>query len=583
MSPGSFDSHAETLSFEELTDMLRWNNRARKADYDYVSQWKNANGSVGELFLDVKMNRTLRFTFLAVLGLAPAASGHFVFIVPATDQKTARVFLGEELKPLAEIPADFVKAARLVVTDDTAHDTPVDLKPAADGISIDVPGRKTRVIHGVDEIGVTTGGEAKPYLLAYYPKTIVGDPFDPKTKLAAKTPVELVPTGEPGHLKFVLLAGGKPVPSAEVTVIPPAGDERKLTTDAAGEIGPFTAPGRYGLWARHFTDVDGDRDGKHFDSTHDYATLVIDSPAVVSKTAIPPMPEHASSFGAVACDGWLYVYGGHTADTHDYSTKTVSGKFSRISLTGPKQWETLPGGPALQGLNLAAWHGKIFRVGGMAPKNADDKDEDVRSVADCAVYDPATKIWTPIAPLPEPRSSHDVAVVGDKLIVAGGWTLSGDSDAAKWFDTALVMDLSADKPVWKKIKQPFQRRALIAAAFDGKVWFIGGFLTESDATLAVDIYDPKTDAWSKGPELPDPQINGFGPAACVDDGTLYVGVADGSLLALNKAGDGWDRIGRTTPRIVDRMVADGHQVLVLGGATGQKQTDLIEAVDVKPK
>jgi hypothetical protein len=533
------------------------------------------------------MTRTLRFAFLSALGLTPAAFGHFVFIVPATDQKTARVFLSEELKPSTEIPADFVKAAKLVVTDNQGHETPVDLKAATDCMSIDVPGKKTRVIHGVDEIGVNSGVSShdgiKPSLLTYYPKTIVGDPFDPKTRLAATTPVELVPTGEPGHMKFLLLADGKPVPSPEVTLIPPAGEDQKLTTNAAGEIGPFTAPGRYGLCARHFTDVAGDRGDKHFDSTHDYATLVIDAPAMVSKTAVPAMPEHASSFGAVACDGWLYVYGGHTADTHDYSTKTVSGKFSRINLSDPKQWETLPGGPALQGLNLAAWHGRIYRVGGMAPKNADGKDEDIRSVTDCAVYDPATKVWTPTAPLPEARSSHDVAAVGDLLVVAGGWTLTGDSDKAKWFEAALVMDLSADKPVWKKIKQPFQRRALIAAAFDGKVWFLGGFLTESEATLAVDIYDLKTDAWTKGPDLPGPEMNGFGPAACVADGTLYVGVADGSLLALNKTGDGWNRVGHTTPRIVDRIVPDGHKVLILGGATGQKQTDLIEAVDVKPK
>ena len=31
-----------------------------------------------------------------------------------------------------------------------------------------------------------------------------------------------------------------------------------------------------------------------------------------------------------------------------------------------------------------------------------------------------------LAPLPEARSSHDAVVIGDKLYVVGGWTLSGD-------------------------------------------------------------------------------------------------------------------------------------------------------------
>jgi N-acetylneuraminic acid mutarotase len=524
-----------------------------------------------------------RLLLLLVLSAAArTANGHFVFIVPAADQKSAGVFLSEELKPDAEIKADLVAAAKLVVTDDAGHDTAVTLKPGDHGFTIGVPGKKTRVIHGVDSLGVTTRGNAGPFLLTYYPKTIIGDPFDPKTRLGAAAPVELVPTGVAGALKFLLLADGRSVSAAEITVIFPDGTDQKVTTDTAGEVGPFATPGRYGAWARHFTTVAGDRDGKHFDQTHDYATLVIDAPAPVSKTAFPPMPQKASSFGAVASGGYLYVYGGHVADTHEYSTASVSGNFSRLKLADPKQWEPLPGGPPLQGMNLAAHGGKIYRVGGMSPRNKDGEAEDVRSVADCAVFDPATGAWTPLPSLPEPRSSHDVAVVGDTLFVVGGWTLTGDSDAAKWLDTTLMMDLSADKPVWKTIPQPFQRRAMTAAAFQGKLYVIGGFQSESAASLAVDIYDPNTAAWNTGPDLPGPEINGFGPAGCADEETLYASVADGSFLALNKAGDGWDRISRTSPRIVHRMVPAGRQVLVLGGAAGQKQVDLIEAVDVKP-
>jgi N-acetylneuraminic acid mutarotase len=291
-----------------------------------------------------------------------------------------------------------------------------------------------------------------------------------------------------------------------------------------------------------------------------------------------PLPQPVSSFGAVACDGWLYVYGGHTVKTHAYSNQSVSGQFHRLNLSDHKTWEALPGGPPLQGLNLAAWHGKIYRVGGMKPTNKKGQTESLQSVADCACYDPAKRSWSDLPPLPKPRSSHDIVVAGNKLIVVGGWNLSGDSDDAVWMDTTLILDLSAANPKWATVKQPFQRRALIAAVYEDMVYVIGGFTAEAEASREVDLYDPVMNKWSKGPRLPAPDDNGFGPAACVLNSKLYVSVADGSLYRLNAAGSGWDKVAATTPRIVHRLALNGSQLLIIGGASGKKQLDLIEAV-----
>ncbi len=110
------------------------------------------------------------------------------------------------------------------------------------------------------------------------------------------------------------------------------------------------------------------------------------------------------------------------------------------------------------------------------------------------------------------------------------------------------------------------------------VYVIGGFNTDGEASRDVDIYDPAKGEWSKGPRLVAPDVNGFGPAACVLKGKLYVSVADGSLYRLNTAGNGWDRVAATTPRIVHRLVPNGSQVVIIGGAAGKKQLDLIEAL-----
>jgi hypothetical protein len=48
-------------------------------------------------------------------------------------------------------------------------------------------------------------------------------------------------------------------------------------------------------------------------------------------------------------------------------------------------------------------------------------------------------------------------VIGDKLFVVGGWKLDGKGTAGAWHDTALVLDLAAEKPAWKSFPQPFKR------------------------------------------------------------------------------------------------------------------------------
>src|SRR5262249_12500196 len=174
------------------------------------------------------------------------------------------------------------------------------------------------------------------------------------------------------------------------------------------------------------------------------------------------------------CDGYLYVYGGHVGKTHTYSTQDVQGTFHRLKLDGGTKWEELPGGPSAQGLNLAAHGGKVDRVGGMQPRNASGEAEDIHSLADCARFDPKTGKWEALPSLPTGRSSHDVVVTGDKLVVVGGWHQRGKGKKFVWHDTVAVLDLAAAKPEWKSIPQPFQRRALERAPVGDKLDLNGG-------------------------------------------------------------------------------------------------------------
>ncbi len=315
--------------------------------------------------------------------------------------------------------------------------------------------------------------------------------------------------------------------------------------------------------------------------------MALCAPAVADEplAAYPPMPEAFSSFGAAVADGYVYVYGGHIAKTHTYSTEAVTGKFRRLHLTkAGAAWEELPTGPALQGLALVAHGGKLYRIGGMHPKNKPGDKADLQSVASSAVYDPKTGKWSDLPVLPGPRSSHDAVVVGDLLVIVGGWDMKGNSEASPFHETSLVLDLSQKSPEWKSVPQPFRRRAFNAAAIEGKIYVVGGMNSDNEVEKTVDIFDPKAAAWSTGPALPGPKKNGFSAAVCADGDKLFASPADGKVYRLADKRDAWTEVATlATIRIVHRIVPRGDAKLVaLGGATTEANLATVEAVEPTP-
>lgn len=302
-----------------------------------------------------------------------------------------------------------------------------------------------------------------------------------------------------------------------------------------------------------------------------------------SPKAYRALPEAVSSFGAIDANGFVYLYGGHTGTSHTYSTATASGQFYRLDLKNPLNWEPLAGGAQLQGMNLATHAGKIYIAGGMQPRNPPGTPADNHSVADVASYDPATKKWSPLPALPEPRSSHDVVALDGKLYVVGGWWLKGKSQKPTWSRVSVVMDLNAPQPKWTSMHEPFERRALAAAAVDGKLYVLGGMDDKGVISTNVEIFDPKTERWSFGVPFPGKENNGFSPAACGLGGKLYLSAADGRIYRFDPAGKAWDDVGGVPDgRLAGRLVpASENRLLVLGGSTKNGNAAAIGVVDLK--
>lgn len=303
------------------------------------------------------------------------------------------------------------------------------------------------------------------------------------------------------------------------------------------------------------------------------------------KTNLAPLPEGVTSFGAVTADGWVYAFGGHKGERHDYNVEKVSGSFHRLNLSEGTTWEKLPAAFHGQGLPLVTYRGQVYRIGGMAARNQPDAKQDLYSVALVQRFDPRSKQWSDVTPLPKPRSSHDAVVVGDKLYVAGGWELAGGTSKAVWPANALVLDLAHPEAGWKEFPQPFQRRALALAKIGTRIYCMGGMDSDDKPTLAVDIYDTVSGQWSKGPELPPGRFKGFSCSAIAQDGHIYVNAFQGDLLRLSKDEKSWEVVGRVQyPRLAHRIVTAGKtQIIALGGEDGESKRPELEVLTPSSK
>jgi N-acetylneuraminic acid mutarotase len=288
---------------------------------------------------------------------------------------------------------------------------------------------------------------------------------------------------------------------------------------------------------------------------------------------LAPLSTPTTSFGAAIADGSLYVYGGHLGAPHKYSADQQSNQLLRLNLAAPGAWEVVGQGPRRTGLAMVAYDGRLYRVGGWEAKNAAGTEWDLYSQRDFARFDPKTGQWQELEPLPAGRSSHDAAVLGSRLYVIGGWELAGQGDG-EWHETAYVCDLAQENPSWKEIaRPPFTRRALAVAAFQGRIYAIGGMDDSGNTTTATNIYDPESNVWSDGPALPGEDSDGFGASAFGTRDGLFATTRPGTVFCLSGDRKAWEEVGKLNhPRMFHRLVAvdDGRLVAVGGTSRGGK-------------
>lgn len=382
-----------------------------------------------------------------------------------------------------------------------------------------------------------------------------------------------------GGVDVFVTLDGKPLQDLEVHLYCEEGhEEATAKTDEFGKVSFSDKEVEDGLNAIMFGHTLEGQDGKlgeeSYTSTMHYCTMTFVDPeeetgkSVVNELTFADLPFEVTSFGAARVGGTAYVYGGHNGDAHSYSTEEQSNQLLSLDLEDPSaDWKVAAEGDRLQGLAMVPYKSSVIILGGFSAKNDKGEEHDLHSQSRVRMFDAVAKQWKDLPPLPAGRSSHDAAILDGTIYVVGGWTMAGEKDTV-WHTTALKLNVEAEAPAWEEIATPpFERRALATVAHDGKIFVVGGMDKNGGPTKDVQVYDPKANKWTEGPDLIGKgRMAGFGAAGWSVGGQLVISTYEGDILILD--GKTWKTLGKSEDsRFFHRLIPIGNNKLVaVGGA-----------------
>ncbi|HZD34697.1 MAG TPA: kelch repeat-containing protein [Nitrososphaeraceae archaeon] len=193
--------------------------------------------------------------------------------------------------------------------------------------------------------------------------------------------------------------------------------------------------------------------------------------------------------------------------------------------------------------------------------------------------------WTTGSLMPTARSEIAGAALNDKIYIIGGFDETGrssssvqvyDSSVGEWAITNTNTNTNTETVV-APLPEPLDHAA--AASYNGKLYVVGGgYLNRGDLSNKLFIYDPNTNKWTEGKDIPS--ARGALTANFVN-GTLY---AVGGVDASGAVSDNWaynpvtniwtEKAPMPTARehLTSTVVDD--KLYVIGGRTSGMATNL---------
>ena len=283
---------------------------------------------------------------------------------------------------------------------------------------------------------------------------------------------------------------------------------------------------------------------------------------------LPDMPVEKWEAGTVILDDKLYFFGGYTEGVR-------SSKICHIYDPKDGSWTPFQDLPsAITHMNMVldgrtAWYAGGYKDGYKG-----------HCISEVWSYDIDKDRYT-IAPLlPETRGGGGLALVGRKLHYMGGVMADRDTDAPDHW----VLDLddwAKGSASWTDAApMPDPRNQFSCVTFDGKIYAVGGQYHHDSAQLdqpRVDVYDPKTDSWSRAPDLPRGHSHAEG-GTFVHEGRIYmVGghttpkggtkSIDPDIVSLGKGDKEWTLVGKLPMALSSPAAAIINGKLYVGGGS----------------
>jgi len=208
---------------------------------------------------------------------------------------------------------------------------------------------------------------------------------------------------------------------------------------------------------------------------------------------LPDMAVPRWEAGSVVFENKLYVFGG-------YKMPTKACK--RVDVFDPKgnRWTKLKDLPsAITHINMVLDGRSVWFAGGFKDGYKGYAIDEVWR------YDIDNNTYTTGPSLPQPRASGGLAIVGRKLHFTGGLKKDRDTCSPKHW----VLDLEklqTGGAKWEEAEpMPTGRCHFGTVTLDGKIYLTGGMYHHDSKQIdrpLVDIYDPETESWSRGADLP---------------------------------------------------------------------------------
>ncbi|MEK2687856.1 Kelch repeat-containing protein [Bdellovibrio sp. GT3] len=158
-------------------------------------------------------------------------------------------------------------------------------------------------------------------------------------------------------------------------------------------------------------------------------------------------------------------------------------------------------------------NGKVLVAGGLSQTSSTNTALDSTEI-----FDPATGLWSAGPALPTPRLFSQATVLNDgRVLVAGGL----DGTFARTATTAIYNPASNSWSAGPSIAVPRAGHSSHLLP-NGKVIIIGGAAhpTTSAPTEKTEIFDPATDQWTYGPDMPT-AVSEF-PSVTLSDNTILI-------------------------------------------------------------